>query len=223
MADQTIYKLKSDATVAKALRPIGEPRADGSQAYETQGVLYTQDDYIVSSEIHPDTLARIQDGEMDHLFEEVSADEYEAAMEAIEAARFGTFVPEHEVEAEALLDAGHNVVPRAEKLKLRSSGADAAKRGQDVQKADNADARPGLSLDHSGVPPLGQGEDAGSNPVNKFRTSQYVSAEDAGEIQTDPSGIVASMPEDAEPVEEKPAPRRAAPSRKSSGKSGDDK
>lgn len=206
MADA--YKIKADTTLPKALRVI-EERIDGSKVYEQTGILYEAGSYVLAEDISPDVRERAENGGLDHLLEPVDRSEAEDFLRMVDGVPKGVFVPEHEVEAEALLDAGHSILDREEKLKLRSAGADAAQQAQAEALADGADQR-NVTIDTvASTTEASQGEGR-IVPRRKGAEDQYVTAEEAGQIQTDPSGIVAALPEDK--------PKRSAPRRKAEDK-----
>jgi hypothetical protein len=119
MADA--YKLKQDASLPRVLRYV--KAADGSDIEETTGQAYAKGDYVLASAMTDRDRERAENGDLDHILEESTVEEAQQAW--AEAGAAGVFIPEHEVERYALLDAGHVVVERDQVLELRAAGAEA--------------------------------------------------------------------------------------------------
>ena len=220
MADA--YKILGDVTLPKAIRLVDE-LIDGTPMYEQEGILYEEGSYVLAKDIAPDVRERAENGEMDHILEEVSLDEANEYLNMLNGVPRGIFVPEHEVEAEALLDAGHKIVDREEKLKLRSAGADFAKEAQEEALADGADER-AVTIESTPSTVAASSDEEVIVPRRIGAEDQYVTAEEAGQVQTDPSGVVAQMPSGDEDKPKRRAPRRApAPKQESSTSSEGDK
>ena len=220
MADA--YKILGDVTLPKAIRLVDE-LIDGTPMYEQEGILYEEGSYVLAKDIAPDVRERAENGEMDHILEEVSLDEANEYLNMLNGVPRGIFVPEHEVEAEALLDAGHKIVDREEKLKLRSAGADFAKEAQEEALADGADER-AVTIESTPSTVAASSDEEVIVPRRIGAEDQYVTAEEAGQVQTDPSGVVAQMPSGDEDKPKRRAPRRApAPKQETPASSEGDK
>lgn len=119
MADA--YKFLTDTSLPRTLRRT--VNIDGVEVEEVSGQIYAAGEYVLASEMTQVDQERAENGELDHLMEKASVEEAE---EARAQAAGGLFIPEHEAERYALLDAGHRVVERDQVLELRSAGAEAA-------------------------------------------------------------------------------------------------
>lgn len=140
------YRLKADATFHEPLRVAGE-RADGSTIYEVLPTSYNAGDVVFPEEMTPVQREAAKNGDLDHLIEgKVSRDEAldERAVGEYNT-QFETFVPEHEQEAVALKDAGHEVIGKEAVLEANSAGAEAARDHLEEVKSEGLDERPNLS------------------------------------------------------------------------------
>ena len=119
MADA--YKVLTDTSLPRTLRRT--VNIDGVEIEEVSGQIYAAGEYVLAEEMTAADRERAENGDLDHLLEKADLKEAE---EARAASAGGLFIPEHEVERYALLDAGHRVVERDQVLELRSAGAEAA-------------------------------------------------------------------------------------------------
>ncbi len=164
-----VYKVKEDVTLQRAVSELPPRFSDGPPRYQTEGRNYPVGSYALASNISPPLLERIEDGELDRFLEPVDGEEAEAALSLGDSeALFGTFIPEHEVEAYLLNRYGHATVPRDQVLELKSAGAEAA--AVNVQEA----------LDNE--PP------AEENPLPNF-TDEVPSLADVSRGDVDPGPI----------------------------------
>jgi hypothetical protein len=150
MADA--YKVTQDVSLPRALR-LSEELIDGEKLYETEGVNYAAGDYVLAKDLAPNLRERAENGELDHVLEEVSLEEAEEGIRLAGLTQ-GTFIPDHEVEAYYLDLAGHNTVPRDQVLELKSEGSDSAKEALEAAKDSGSDERPGLPDRTPEVPSL---------------------------------------------------------------------
>jgi len=121
MADKA-YRVKADTSF-----PLVQHKAkdeNGDMAEVTVGHAFAAGDYLLGDLLTERDAERAENGELDHLLEEVDVEE---AVNALNALAVGTFIPEHEVERFALVDQGHRVVEKDQLLELRSAGEEAAK------------------------------------------------------------------------------------------------
>jgi hypothetical protein len=99
-------------------------------------------DGVLRDELSERDRERADNGDLDHLLEAASLDEALAARETVE---HGLFVPEHEAERYALLEAGHRVVEKDQLLDMKSAGAEGARAFlEDSRKGPN-DANPEIT------------------------------------------------------------------------------
>jgi hypothetical protein len=140
------YKVKQDVSIPRAVRQVDE-LPDGTKTYETEGRTYAVGDYVLSEDISPPILERVEAGELDDFLEAASLEDAEAAMRA--QAGYGTFAAEHSMEAYILDQYGHTVVPREQMVELAAAGNEASAEAAEEAKADGADERdlPGLPED----------------------------------------------------------------------------
>jgi len=136
------YKVKRAVSIPRPIHQIGE-RFDGTPEYETIGVNYIEDSYVLESEMTPDVAERASSGDLDRLLEPASKEDAEQYREE-QANVYSVFIPEHEAEAVVMEEYGHETVPRDQLLELKSAGADAAKDAQEAAKGDGLDERPNL-------------------------------------------------------------------------------
>jgi len=203
MADA--YKVKQDVAIPRAIREADE-FADGTVVYETVGHNYPAGSYVLAEEISPDVRERVENGELDHLLEEVDREEAEEyrASEAY-AGQYGTFVPEHSAEDTILNEYGHETVPRDEVLELQSAGADEAREALEAAKEDDADARPNLSApftpgpkdDEVAVPESDEPRDEDESEDERKAKSKRGQRSGAKSAQTTPSGEVGGEAKEA--------------------------
>lgn len=117
MADA--YKLKRDAALPRVVRY--SKAADGSDVEETTGQAYAAGDFVLASDLSSRDRERAENGELDHLLEKSSVEEAQKAWAETDSS---VFIPEHEAERYAFLDAGHTIVERDQVLELRSAGSE---------------------------------------------------------------------------------------------------
>lgn len=128
MADETVYKVLRDTTLARAIRELPPKFSDGPVRYETEKRNYPVGTYVLGRNLSPPVHEQIEDGVYDDYLEEVSGDEAEAVLAlGADPQYFGTYIPEHEAEAYLLNRAGHTTVPRDQVLELKAAGAEAAR------------------------------------------------------------------------------------------------
>jgi hypothetical protein len=139
------YKVKADTVFHHPIREL-EELADGTKLYESVGVAYREGDYVSVANLSERDKERAENGELDHLLEEATADEVKEAEAAERAAQYGVFIAEHEAERVALVEYGHEVVPEEQLLELKSAGADEAKEVMEKVHAEGLDERPNLGL-----------------------------------------------------------------------------
>lgn len=229
------YKILGDTTFPRPLRTVTS--VDGQEIEETTGQAYREGEYVLVSELSARDRERAENGELDHLLESVSQDEALAAREAAT----GLFIPEHEVERYALLDAGHRVIERDQVLDLRAQGAEAAREAVEASKETPEDANPGITEQPSfvEVPSLVQAQLDGTavvpgegkqDEVSAYEVETAPSSSDAG-VEMPPGLIVGPVlekaegadPEDVDKETEKSArrtARRAKPGGSSDKKEG---
>jgi hypothetical protein len=201
------YKVLQDTSLPKAVARL-EDDVNGNEQYQTEGRAYAAGGYVLAEDITPPLLAAIEDGQFEGILEPVSRDE---AVEALTYTEVGMFAPEHAVEHQALVAAGHRVLDREGVLEARSLGSDDAAAAIEAQKEEIGDERPNLSFENT--PDLANDED-----------DQYVSVDDAVEagLQVTPSGVVANNPF-ADKAKKKASGRKASkPKAADSESSGDD-
>ena len=143
MADA--YKVLQDTTFPKPVRTV--TTSDGVTIEETTGQAYAAGDYVLSEELTERDRERADSGELEDFLEEASDDEVEAARQAAR----GVFIPEHEVERVALIEAGHRVVEKDQLLELRAAGAEGAKAYQEESRDGPNDANEALTSAESFV------------------------------------------------------------------------
>lgn len=114
------YKVLADTSLARPLRT--SERADGVIIQEKTGQAYAAGQYVFAEELTERDKERAENGDLDHLLEPADRKEAEEARTAVST---GLFIPEHEVERYALLDAGHRIIEKDQVLELRSAGAEA--------------------------------------------------------------------------------------------------
>lgn len=161
MADA--YKLKADAS-------FPEPLTESDDVYAVLGRNYAAGDYVLARALTKRDRERAENGDLDHLLEPASMEDAEVA-----GSEKGLFIPEHEAESVALLEYGHQIVPRDQLLELASAGAEEAGQALEAAKEDGADERPALKL--STFPSL-------------------------AEVSNDTEGSVNNVPQESEPVDE---------------------
>ena len=140
------YEVLQDTSLPRAIREIDE-LVDGKKIYETVGQNYPAGSVVLADEISPDIRESIEStDDYDHVLRPISRkDALEFRDQQQYGDQYGTFVPEHEAEAEILDRYGHETVPRAHTLELNAAGADEAKKALEEAKKDDADARPNLT------------------------------------------------------------------------------
>jgi hypothetical protein len=140
------YKLLQDTSLAKPLRTA--VTVEGVTIEETQGQAYAAGQYVLAEELTEATREQAENGELDSLLEPADLDEALAARQAVET---GLFIPEHEVERYALLEAGHRVVEKDQVLDLRSAGAEPYQDALKESKKGPHDANPAITEQDSFV------------------------------------------------------------------------
>jgi hypothetical protein len=153
--DPKIYSVVQDITLHRPIRVVGE-MFDGTLQYETEGMALQGGDYVLAKDIAPYQLEAIKNGEMDQFVQPVSEDVEDDVRAAMgRSGQFSTFVPEHEAEHDALLQAGHQVVDREYALELGSAGAEEAREAQQKAYAESETVRVGLTTPGD-IPSLAQ-------------------------------------------------------------------
>lgn len=169
MADA--YKLKGDASFPSVVRTA--VNIDGVEIDETAGRNYAAGGYVLASNMTQRDRERAENGDLDHLLEPVSLEEAEEALSLVERQ---LFIPEHEAESVALIEAGHEIVPKDQVLELKSAGAEEARDALEAAKSDGRDERPNLTLaEFPSLAEVGRDNEGGTNNVPK--ESEHVSEE----------------------------------------------
>ena len=120
MADA--YKVLHDTSFPRPIRT--STTSEGVTIEETTGQAYATGDYVLAEELTESVREAAENGDFEGTLEEASTDDVEQARRYAET---GLFIPEHEVERYALIEAGHRIIERDQVLELRAAGADAAK------------------------------------------------------------------------------------------------
>jgi hypothetical protein len=178
------YKILGDTTFPRPLRTV--TTVDNVEIEETTGQAYAAGEYVLASELSQRDRERAENGELDHLLESVSEDEALSAREA----QVGLFIPEHEVERYAMLEAGHRVIEKDQVLDLRAAGADAAREALEASKDGPDDANPAITEQPSfvEVPAIAQAQLDGEavlpkdhdREVSDYEVETAQSSSDAG-------------------------------------------
>lgn len=224
MANAEAYKVLRDTSLARPVRTA--TTLEGVQLQETMGQAYAAGDYVFREELTDRDLERVESGELDDYLEAVDRAEAEEARRAIET---GLFVPEHEVERYALLDAGHRVVEKDQLLDLRAAGAEAAREYLEESRKGPHDANPLITEQESfmeapNLADVSRGDaepgdvEHNNEPITPAEVETEVSSSAAGVEQPPglPIGPVLAKAEGADPdkvdkaAAKKPA-RRARP------------
>lgn len=189
MAKNEAYRVLQDTSLPRAVSQL-EDDVRGNAQYQTEGRNYAAGSYVLAEDITPTLLEQIEDGSHDGILEPVSRDE---ALEALNAVEVGVFAPEHAVEHQALVAAGHRVLDRAGVLEARSLGSKDAAAAIKDQKEEVGDERPNLTFENT--PDLANDDDPSSSRI-KDADDQYIDVETAVEagVQVTPSGVVAQNP-----------------------------
>lgn len=159
------YRVLKDTTIPRALYVIGET-ANGETLYETEGVSYSAGEYVLEENITPTVRDNISTGQFDHILSECDRS---TAERVLGTKAVGTFAPEHEVEHEALVKAGHKIISKEAQLSL-DAAADDASEVQAATKAAN-----GATAHRSGPGKF----DPSGDKVLTADEGQYVEAEKA--------------------------------------------
>lgn len=144
MADA--YKVLQDTSFPRPLRTA--VTLEGVELQETTGQAYAAGDYLFHDELSFRDQQRVEDGELDDFLEAVSAEEAATARQALDT---GLFIPEHEAERYALLEAGHRVIEKDQVLELRAAGNEAYAAALAESKKGPNDANPGITEQESFV------------------------------------------------------------------------
>lgn len=142
MADA--YKVLADTSFPFPIRTA--TTFEGVQLQETTGRAYAEGDYVLSEELTDRDQERAENGELDHLLEAVDRDE---VLNAREVSDRGLFIPEHEAERYALLDAGHRVIEKDQVIDLRAAGGEAYREALVESKNGPFDANPEITEQES--------------------------------------------------------------------------
>lgn len=223
MADA--YKVVEDISIPRALRLLSEDEIEG-KTYETVGVNYPEGSFVLEDEITPPLREKAAEDGFDGRLEPITdtGEVEEARRFAERRGRFGVFVPEHETEREALLQAGHDVVSKQDTLELLSAGADEAKEAIEQSREDDFDARPNLTTEED-LPSLAEASREGEVVAG---TEERATDDLPDSVQALPSGVIAGQDkEDRETVMEtvprKAKAARSRPQRKAADKADDKK
>lgn len=136
-----IYRLKHDSSFPKVLSKLSK-EGDDNDVYATEGRNYPAGSFIKEEDMHPRDAKRAENGELDHLLELTSEEDYQAAGGDRLNSDYGLFIPEHENEAHILSEYGHAVVNDQQKTELMTGGIHhAAGYGAQVKEA-GYDRRP---------------------------------------------------------------------------------
>lgn len=183
------YRVLQDTSLPKAVAQL-EDDVNGNEQYQTEGRAYRAGDYVLAEDVTPPVRESIDNGDWEGIVEPVSRDE---AVEALTTQDVGVFAPEHAVEHQALVAAGHKVLDREGVLEARSLGSKDAAAAIEAQKEELGDERPNLTFE--GHADLVNDEDPAS-PRIKGADDSYIDVETAVEqgVQVTPSGVVASNP-----------------------------
>lgn len=195
------YKVIADTSLSRSLRTV--TNLDGVEIEESTGQAYRAGEYVLASELTARLRERAANGELDHLLEPVSLTEAEEARQIVET---GLFIPEHEAERFALLDAGHRVVERDQVIDLRSAGAEAAKANLEASRETPADANPGVTENPSfvEVPSITEAQNEGQAVLPKDAETVDVSEVEAVGVEMPPGlpvGPTLAKAEGADPEE----------------------
>lgn len=114
MADA--YRMKADVSLPRAIREV-ETLAGGEKVYETEGRNYAAGAVVLARDISPTVVEKIENGELDHLLEEVSMEDAETVLGKTSVP---TYAPEHEAERVVLEEAGNNVLSKEEIVQLNA-------------------------------------------------------------------------------------------------------
>lgn len=212
------YKILQDTSLPRAVARL-EDDVNGNEQYQTEGRAYRAGEYVLAEDVTPPVRESIDNGDWDGIVESVSRDE---AVEAINYQQVGVFAPEHAVEHQALVEAGHKVLDRQGVLEARSLGSDDAAAAIEAQKEEIGDERPNLTFE--GHADLANDDDPAS-PRIKDADDSYVDVETAVEqgVQVTPSGVVAQNPFAAKAAKKSGGRRKAAAKKDDDESSGDDK
>lgn len=143
MAD--VYKVKADTSIPRAVRTA--TTNEGVEIEETAGQAYSAGDYVLASNMTKQLRERAESGDLDHLLEPSSMDEYEQAV----ALATRVEIPEHEAERYIQIADGRKVVEKDQVVQLRAAGADGARAFQESQKNDKKDERATITEQESFV------------------------------------------------------------------------
>lgn len=206
---ETAYKLKADASFPQVVREV---ETDLGVRVDTVGRNYAAGHFVLASEMTPRDRERAESGDLDHLLEEASVEEAEAARRSQEG-QYGVFIPEHEAEAVILDEYGHETVPRDQVLELKSAGAEAAQDTLQAAKEEGRDERPNLTAPE--IPSLREAEQEGKSVVPESADEDRVPDEELRGVEQPPGHPVGQDKAEAEgeePEERKPRsrPRRSA-------------
>lgn len=138
------YRVLADTSLPRPLRTA--ETTEGVVLQETTGQAYAAGDYVLREELTQRDQDRVDSGELDGFLEPVDRDE---ALNARAGNDRGLFIPEHEAERYALLDAGHRVIEKDQVLDLRSAGAEAYREALAESKEGPHDANPGVTEQES--------------------------------------------------------------------------
>jgi len=216
MADA--YKVKQDTSLPRALRLLREDEIEG-KVYETVGVYYRAGDYVLAENVDPNTREAIDDGQFDAVLESVDRKEAEDGLAAASVER-GVFIPEHEVERYAMVEYGHETVPKDQVLELRAAGADAAKSNLEAAKSDGLDERPQITEQKSfqevpNIAEVSQGEDAMVPKDSEHVDEEVLQASQVEQPPGLPVGKTLAAAEGEEVEKPKARPRPSSTSRSS--------
>jgi hypothetical protein len=217
------YRVLQDTSLPIPVRTA--VTTEGVEIQETRGQAYGAGDYVLHDELTARDQERVESGDLDDYLEGVDLQE---ALDGRQANDTGLFIPEHEVERYALLDAGHRVIERDQVLDLRAAGADAAREFLEASRKGPNDENPAITEQESfvTVPDLAEVSRGETDPV-PAEHDRYVAPAEVETAQSSsdtgvemvpglPVGPVLAKAEGADPekvdeeAKEVPKPKRAA-------------
>lgn len=128
-----IYKALKDVSIPKATAVLGED-VEGNTVYQTEGRTYGEGDPIFAKDITPPILKKIENGELDHILEPATEDDFEDYALAPVA-------PEHELERLAFEEKGRETLTPEEIIEANTYRLDEDREAQEEAKESGADKR----------------------------------------------------------------------------------
>jgi hypothetical protein len=234
MANAEAYRVLRDTSLPRPVRTA--TTLEGVVLQETMGQAYAEGDYLFREELTDSDQERVDSGELDGFLEAVDRDEAVAARTSVDT---GLFIPEHEAERYALIEAGHRVVEKDQLLELKAAGGEAAREFLEQSRKGPNDANPEITEQESfvEVPSLadvsrGDAEPSdvehGNEPIVPAEVETEVSSSAAGVEQ--PPGLpvgptlakaAGADPEKVDKAAAKAPARRSRPGGSSSSSKGD--